>query len=448
MQRKHIITAILLPLLLLPVLINMTEAEPATPTLQWSKTYPRPPTTMFDRNTTHYDSGSCFVQTSDGGYAIVGRTDDYLYVGPHGAWYHNYSSLFIKTDAAGNVQWQNNSGFSDMAIFQTNDSGYLLIPSRFFLIKLDSEGNLVWNKTLGMVLSGAEQTRDGDYIFVATSGKTAIMAKTDADGNLLWNKTLYSFQNPFLDDIKISNIAPASGGSYYIAGWSSTFSSAIGKGDPNLWLLKVDSDGNLLFSKSYSYDPNAGIDPNPAAIGTIFVAPTDDGGCILDGTVGFPFLVKLASNGDWQWNRSYPDGVTTRASFSSIIQTVDGGYVAVGGYPDTGNFKALIVEMDADGNLVWNQTFDSSVDLAEASSIIKTSDGAAVVLGSLNGDVWLAKLNVPTQESTTGPSNNSDNSFIVAIIAVVIVSVSVVITGVLIYYKKRSPKSGSITFAG
>jgi hypothetical protein len=70
--------------------------------------------------------------------------------------------------------------------------------------------------------------------------------------------------------------------------------------------------------------------------------------------------------------------------------------------------------MDANGNLVWNQTFASSVDLATASSIIKTSDGAAAVLGSLNGDLWLAKLNVPTQEFTMP---DSSNSFVIVVAA-------------------------------
>jgi hypothetical protein len=396
---------------------------------------------MFDLNTTHYDGGRCFVQTTDGGYAIVGNTEDYLYVGPHGAWYRNDSSLMVKTNADGIIQWQKEIPYlSDTsAIFQTPDSGYVLFPRGAFMVKLDSQGNVILNKTLGVSASGIVQTDDRGFIFVHASGNDALLAKVDDSGNLLWNKTLFSFPNSFSNSIQTSNIALASDGAYFIAGWSSTFCSAIGKGEPNLWLLKIDSAGNLLFSKGYSYDANAGIDQNPAAIDTAFVAGTYDGGCIIDGTVGYPFLVKIASNGDWQWNRSYPRGVTTRASFASIIQTSDGGYVAVGGYPGIGLSSTLIVGTDADGNLMWNQTIASSIDLAGASSIIKTNDGAAIILGSLNGNIWLAKISIATQQGPLISKNIID----IGIIATVIVRVSAVTAFALLYHRKHTSKNNS-----
>jgi hypothetical protein len=433
-----LISALLITSLLVAIVPSI-KADTEAPQLQWEKTYPRPPSTIQNVSATHYDVGSCFIQTSDGGYAIVGNTEDYAYFS-HGGSKHDYSAIMIKTDSSGNMQWNKTDAFfyDASTIFQTQDHGYFLVLDRGSLLGLDSQGNIQSNKTLGMPLSGVQQTSDGGYVFVSANGNDAIMAKTDGNGDLLWNKTLYTFPNSFSHTISVSNIATSSDGNYLIAGWSSVFVSAIGKGEPNLWLLKVDSNGNLLFSRGFSYDANAGIDENPAAIVGIFVTATKDGGCLLTGSAGmvFPFLVKLASNGDWQWNRTYATDPTYRAVLSSAIQTSDGEYIAVGAYPDSGNNNVLIIETDANGNLLWNQTFPSSVDFAAASSILVTNDGGYAVLGSLDGNIWLAKF---APESATSPTETPvpfSTALLVAIIVIVIIVVGIGL-GLLIYLIKK-----------
>jgi hypothetical protein len=441
------ISALLIASLLVTVVPSI-KADTEAPQLQWEKTYPRPASTIQNVSATHYDIGSCFIQTSDGGYAVVGNTKDHAYWGPHGGFGSTYSAIMIKTDSSGNVQWQKtDSGFYNaLAIFQTHDQGYFMVLQRGVLLMLDSQGNVLSNKTLGMSLAEVQLTSSGDYLFITSSGNDAIMSKTDSSGDLLWNKTLYTFPNTFSNSITVSNIAISSDGNYLIAGWSSVFINAIGKGEPNLWLLKVDSNGNLLFSKGFSYDANAGIDENPAVIGTIFIAPTRDGGSLLVGSGGwsagsqFPFLVKLASNGDWQWNRSYPNDPTfltilSRAILSSAIQTSDGKFVAVGSYPSSGINKVLLIKVDENGNLLWNQTFNSSVDLASATSIL-TTEGGFLVLGSLDGNVWLAKF---AAESGTPPAETPvpfSTAILVAFIVIVIIVVGIGIC-LLVYFKKR-----------
>lgn len=422
------------------IFLQPVNADSQAPKLEWSTTYPRPPSTINNVSATHYDIGSCFIQTSDGGYTIVGNTEDHAYWGPHGGFGSTYSAIMIKTDPSGNLQWQKtNSVFhSALAVFQTQDQGYFTVLNRGYLLTLDSQGNVLSNKTLSMPLSGVQQTRNRDCVFIGTSWNDAIMLKTDGNGDLLWNKTLYTFPNTFSNSITVSNIAISSDENYLIAGWSSAFTHAIGKGEPNLWLLKVDSNGNLLFSKSFSYDANAGIDENPAVIGTIFIAPTRDGGSLLVGSAGsqFPFFVKLASNGDWQWSQSYPSDLTFRAVLSSAIQTPDGKYIAVGSYPNSGNLNILLIETDENGNIFWNQTFTSSVDLASASSILAT-DGGFLVLGSLNGNVWLSRF---SQAST--PLANSP--FPTAFVFVIVVGVIVAVVILLFYFRRL--RKGTLLF--
>jgi hypothetical protein len=426
--------------------VQPIHGESPAPELQWSKTYPRSPSTLLGFNATHYDGGSCFVQTIDGGYAIVGNTEDHVYYSQHGGFSSSYSAIMIKTDPSGNLQWQkiNPDFYNTLAIFQTQDSGYFMVVHGWTLLWLDYQANILSNKTLSMPISGVQQTSDGDYIFVSANGNNAIIAKTDQNGDLLWNKTLYAFPNSFTNSIFLSNIALANDGNFLVAGWSQGYSRGIGDGNPNLWLLKVDSNGNLLFDRAFSYNANVGVDDqNPAAIGAVFVTATKDDGCLLTGTAGlngFPFLVKLASNGDWRWNHSYACGVTVRAILTSAIETPNGKFVAVGGFPFTGFEKALILEFDANGDLEWKQTFNSTVGFDTANSIKVTSDGEYAVIGAQNGNVWFAKFAFPTLPTTFSPNSivtSVELTLIIVIIALAFIAVTVV--SILLYRKHRKP---------
>jgi hypothetical protein len=418
--------------------------------LQWSMTYPRPPSTLQNLNATHFDDGSCFVQTSDGGYAIVGNTeDDVIYSQYAGGGYTtNDSAIMIKTDTSGNLQWQKvNPAFSDaLAVFQTKDSGYFLVTEQGYLLKLDAQGNIQSNRSLGMSISGAVEAKDGDFILVGLSDwNDAFIAKTDQTGDLLWNKTLYSFPNDQSNDYILSNVAIAQDGGYLIACLRNEFSNSIGKGFINLWLLKTDSNGDLEFSKTYSYNAYAGqtlppglISGNPAVISSVFVAATRDGGCLLAGEAGGPYFAKLDSHGNWQWNRLYTNGSLVGGDLSSAVETPSGAYVAVGGFPFSGINQALMIQTAADGNLQATQLFPSSVSVnTGGSSIIAAKDGGYTVLGSLDGNVWLAKFAASSTPSTQTSTVFDLTATLIVAVLIFIVCVSVVF---LLFYRKRHLK--------
>ena len=145
--------------------------------------------------------------------------------------------------------------------------------------------------------------------------------------------------------------------------------------------------------------------------------------------------MKLASNGDWQWNRSYATDVTLRADLSSAIQTSDGEYIAVGTYPNTGNNNVLIIKTDANGNLLWNQKFPSSVDFATAFPILATNDGGNAILGSLDGNVWLA--NFAPESVIPTPTNEASPPFSTTVAIVTAVIIVVAVITVLLFYLKE-----------
>ena len=92
------------------------------------------------------------IQTSDGGYAIAGRT------GSYGA--GNYDVYVIKLDNSGNLSWTRTIGGANAdygrSIIQTSDGGYAIIGCTYsfgagyydvYVVKLNSSGTELWNKT-------------------------------------------------------------------------------------------------------------------------------------------------------------------------------------------------------------------------------------------------------------------------------------------------------------
>ena len=149
-----------------------------------------------------------------------------------------------------------------------------------------------------------------------------------------------------------------SDGGYALAGYTFSF----GAGDSDAWLVKVDSNGNMQWNKTY------GGTERDIGMNTV---ETSDGGYALVcwttslGAGGEDFwLVKVDSNGNMQWNKTY--GGASDDYVWSIVHTSDGGY-ALAGFTDSfgaGNDDAwlvkvraeradLLVPYEAQGNAPW-----------------------------------------------------------------------------------------------
>jgi len=151
--------------------------------VQWSKTY----------GEAGYDVAYSVRQTSDGGYIVAGGT------GSFGA---GFSDIFlIKTNASGNLQWAKTYGGTgeDWAnsVLQTSDGGYIVVGTTnsfgaggddIFLVKIDTFGNLQWVKTYGGTsidrAYSVQQTSDGGYIVVGGTVSNFFLIKTDANGDI------------------------------------------------------------------------------------------------------------------------------------------------------------------------------------------------------------------------------------------------------------------------
>ena len=205
-------------------------------TMQWNQTY----------GGTGNDVGIHVLQTGDGGYALAGSTSSFG-AGSNDAW-------LIKTDAAGNMQWNKTYGGTGMEFGQclepTSDGGYAIAcittsfgagSLDFWLVKIDSSGNMEWNMTYGGTGSDGPthfiQTEDEGYAivgFTTGSDQNASLIKTDEFGNMEWNQTYGGTGT----EISYALLETSDGG-YLLTINTNSF----GAGDNDIWLVKTDESG-------------------------------------------------------------------------------------------------------------------------------------------------------------------------------------------------------------
>ena len=338
-------------------------------------------------------------QTTDSGFVIVGTTNNEC-LGMN-------DINIIKVDSGFNTQWSKVYGGTGTewgySVVQTFDGGYAFagFTNSYgnggydgYLVRVNSWGNIIWTKTFGGTnwdfIYSLKQTSDSGFVLCGetysfgSGGKDVYAIRTDKNGNTIWTNTF----GGTLDDIG-NKIIVKNDTSYAIIGQTNSF----GLGNTDVYFLLIDSNGNLITSKTYGStraDIGFGIDTTSDG-GFVFAGITDSLNLGSDGG----YIIKTDSVGNELWNRIY-NGITTR----DIKQVIDGGYVVSGTCLNCGSGAKGLYVMRLDGNGFWTAgpAFGGSLD-EEGFSVINTFNGGLVFGGTTTSygqgyeDIYLIYFN-------------------------------------------------------
>ncbi len=215
-------------------------------------------------------------QTTDGGFVIGGSTgsNNGDVSGNHGG----YDDWIVKLDTGANIIWQKSLGGSDdeeAKVEQTTDGGFIVGgysysndgdvsgnhgTSDYWLSKLDTEGNIIWQKSLGGsagdIAYSIQQCSDGGFILIGTStsndgdvsgnhgGNDCWIVKLDTEGNLVWQKSLGGSNTDYAHSGQSTT-----GNGFVIAGYSDSNDGDVSgnHGGSDFWIVKLSCDQPQLF---------------------------------------------------------------------------------------------------------------------------------------------------------------------------------------------------------
>ncbi|HEY4797944.1 MAG TPA: T9SS type A sorting domain-containing protein, partial [Bacteroidia bacterium] len=304
-------------------------------------------------------------QTLDSGFVLCGYTNSF---GAGG-----YDAYLVKTDPAGNLQWEKTFGGSDWDFAywaeQTKDGGYILAGETYsfgknnqaYVVKTDSAGNLKWQNNFGDTLDEAakevHQTSDGGFVFAGYTGSYGTgddfyLLKTDSSGSQKWMK---HFDNS--TDDKCNSFAICTDGSFALGGYTM---AGIQKKN---YFVQTDSLGNFITSK---------IDTPSIGNKEIYRIRVNKEGNYY--TVGWTDAITASSkeiffatwnNGFWYLSGgSAPGGFADEEGYG-IVQAPDSGYVMVGYTSTFGTGPDNVLLVKTDKTLHYNSTINSYVSTTD-----------------------------------------------------------------------------------
>ncbi len=245
-------------------------------------------------NDAEWEAFNDIFATEDGGYVACGRS------GPRNYW-------ITKVDSDLEVQWSRTyeSYYRGLqSIIQTDDGGYLAGGldgniSEFSAILTDDEGEPIWEQTYGtgICLSVLELKNDNFLLIGQTSAIRAYLVLTNPQGEPIWER---EYGPPQGQQGLLRSGRETDGGVVLTGEW--------GSHNPSLWNMKVDFDGEPIWS---NFSPAAGQEGFYGKGTTIVSMP--GGGFMCGGYQGVQyepyrmFVTKIDSDGEIEWSRFVDD---------------------------------------------------------------------------------------------------------------------------------------------
>ena len=316
-------------------------------------------------------------------------------------------------------------GESCNALCETPDGGYLLVGREYFeapyysrarAVRTDGDGDTLWTRIYGgdtwYGFLSVEPTSDGGFILTGDQFDPDVnegnwILKLNADGDSLWS-TFWAWD---LDHATDAVETPDGG--FVVT--SVEFGS--GEGTLAACLIRLSANGEVTHHRFYH--------DNWTSRSNRSITRASDGGCVVAGTISHDnadfWLMKTDDNGDSLWSRNY--GTQSNEWGQSVCQDFDGGYLIAG-------LKRIeligdiiwVVNTNADGDSLWSRTL-GDCDWYSDVSIAPTSDGSFLITAtsdSSNGharDFLLVKISADGDSLWSRTFGGNDDEYCTSVAA-------------------------------
>ncbi|OFY61128.1 MAG: hypothetical protein A2Y71_10025 [Bacteroidetes bacterium RBG_13_42_15] len=379
------------------------------------------------------DKMSSFFHLNDDGFLLFGtsrsnisgeKSSQPLVMFGADAW-------IIKFDSQWQKQWDKViGGYEDdivNSVIRTADDGFLIGFSSassksgdksensrgkpyndYWIVKINAAGNKVWDKTYGGNnddnLSFIKLLPQGGYLLGGTSLSGATGDKTkdsygwqdywiikiDTAGNMEWDQVYGGEKYDVLSGIFIAYDG------YILTGKSNSPVSGNktdpGNGSDDIWLVKIDYDGNKIWDRCYGGDDN---ESSPGLIKTgnngFLISSLSKSGISGDKTTdkigaGDSWYLKVDTDWNIQWDKTI--GTIWIDKLGSPRKTDDGHYLLIGehviqeGIPGSLIDKGdrWIMKTDTFMNVVWEYKYGGTND-DNSGPVIVLDDNTEILIG-------------------------------------------------------------------
>ena len=385
-------------ILLFFLIINLTLVHAQTPGVKWSKSL----------SSESFNNWFFFDGVADG-------QGNYYFASADTTWQINSNEIInkvvrgraaiMKTDKNGNRVWfsqffnnvhPGGAGYTSISNIKNESfvvAGYQhptccqTIQRNFLVSKYSTSGATSWHRMYtgsgddiamsvtgcsfgGYLISGHSNSNDGD--FNQNKGNTDVwLFRLDEAGNLIWKKNYGGTDN----DTAYSITETADKG-FIVAGATTSINGDLAgvshNGASDAWLFKVDSSGNLQWSKVYGGANQDGFKKIIRAPGNTFVCTgySKSSTVSANGNKGGADLwaVRLNAQGGVVWSRTY-GGSNDEAGYGISITPSNGCLIA--GYTlsndqdvkiSYGKADSWLVMLSLNGTLDWEKTIGSTED--------------------------------------------------------------------------------------
>ena len=245
-----------------------------------------------------------------------------------------------------------------------------------------SAQNILWKKNYGLTTAddygrAVIETNDGGIAIVGYTGSYGAggfdvwLIKTDADGNILWTKTYGGSGDDYAYSIKLTD-----DGGFIIGGATNSF----GVGGLDYYLIKTNSLGDSLWTKTIG-GTNDDICWSLETVGNGFVLAGEKNSNL--------YLVKIDLDGNYIWEKTY-GGSGEDIAYS--IKKVENENFLIVGKTGTPTERAWILKANGFGDTLWTKKFDESYDSFR--QIEETEDSKLILAGmrGITGESWNVAL--------------------------------------------------------